>query len=407
MNRSDAPDLAFGVRHAPYACDPAHSRGRLIAEPECGTRTVFQRDRDRIVHSTAFRRMKHKTQVFVSDEGDHYRTRLTHSLEVSNIARSICRSLGLNEELAETLALAHDLGHTPFGHAGENALNDCMAEYGGFDHNAQTLRILTRLERKYAEFDGLNLTWETLEGVVKHNGPLVRTAENRAAENRPAPDPIAEPIAEYVAQHDLEIETWPGLEAQVAALADDIAYNNHDLDDGLRAGLFTVDEVRAVGFVDEAFREVLDRYPDLEEPRLNHEANRRLISLMVDDLLAETRRRLSAYRPGHPDAVRRRDRATATFSDAMAANDRALKDFLFANMYKHPQVTRMTGRAREIVHNLFGLFFGKPAAMPSPWRHRAETGEAARRARVIADYIAGMTDRFAMNEHDRLIDAER
>ena len=402
MNRSDAPDPAFGVRHAPYACDPAHSRGRLIAEPECGTRTVFQRDRDRIVHSTAFRRMKHKTQVFVSDEGDHYRTRLTHSLEVSNIARSICRSLGLNEELAETLALAHDLGHTPFGHAGENALNDCMADHGGFDHNAQTLRILTRLERKYAEFDGLNLTWETLEGVVKHNGPLVR-----AAKDRPAPPPIAEPIAEYVAQHDLEIDTWPGLEAQVAALADDIAYNNHDLDDGLRAGLFSIDEVRAVGFVDEAFREVLDRYPDLEEPRLNHEANRRLISLMVDDLLAETGRRLSAFRPGHPDAVRRRGRATATFSEAMAANDRALKDFLFANMYKHPQVTRMTGRARDIVRNLFGLFFDEPEAMPSPWRHRAGTGEAARRARVIADYIAGMTDRFAMNEHDRLIAAER
>ena len=253
MNRSDAPDLAFGVRHAPYACDPAHSRGRLNAEPECATRTVFQRDRDRIVHSTAFRRMKHKTQVFVSDEGDHYRTRLTHSLEVSNIARSICRRLGLNEELAETLALAHDLGHTPFGHAGENALNDCMADHGGFDHNAQTLRILTRLECKYAEFDGLNLTWETLEGVVKHNGPLVGPS---------ARGPVPEPIADYVAQHDLEIDTWPGLEAQVAALADDIAYNNHDLDDGLRAGLFTIDEVRQVGFVDAAFREVLDRYPD-------------------------------------------------------------------------------------------------------------------------------------------------
>ena len=407
MNRSDAPDLAFGVRHAPYACDPARSRGRLIAEPECGTRTVFQRDRDRIVHSTAFRRMKHKTQVFVSDEGDHYRTRLTHSLEVANIARSIGRSLGLNEELAETLALAHDLGHTPFGHAGENALNDCMADYGGFDHNAQTLRILTRLERKYAEFDGLNLTWETLEGVVKHNGPLVRAAESGRRRRGRAPAPVAEPIAEYVAQHDLEIDTWPGLEAQVAALADDIAYNNHDLDDGLRAKLFTVEEVRAVGFVDEAFREVLDRYPGLEAPRLNHEANRRLISLMVDDLLAETRRQLAAYRPGHPDAVRRRGRATATFSGAMADNDRALKDFLFANMYKHPQVTRMTGRARDIVRNLFGLFFEGPEALPSPWRHRAEAGETARRARVIADYIAGMTDRFATNEHDRLIAAER
>ena len=405
MNRADAPDLAFGVRHAPYACDPAHSRGRLYAEPECATRTVFQRDRDRIVHSTAFRRMKHKTQVFVSHEGDHYRTRLTHSLEVSNIARSVGRCLGLNEELAETLALAHDLGHTPFGHAGESALNDCMAGYGGFDHNAQTLRILTRLERKYAEFDGLNLTWETLEGVVKHNGPLVRPAAGPVT--GPDAPPVPEPIADYVAQHDLELETWPGLEAQVAALADDIAYNNHDLDDGLRAGLFTIGEVRQVGFVDEAFREVLDRYPDLEEPRLNHEANRRLISLMVDDLLAETQRRLSASRPGDPDAVRRRGGATAAFSGTMAANDRALKDFLFENMYAHPMVSRETGRARDVVRSLFGLFIDRPEALPLPWRRRAEAGGETRRARVIADYIAGMTDRFALNEHARLIAAER
>ena len=405
MNRADAPDRIFGVRHAPYACDPAHSRGRLHGEPECATRTVFQRDRDRIVHSTAFRRMKHKTQVFVSHEGDHYRTRLTHSLEVSNIARSVGRCLGLNEELAETLALAHDLGHTPFGHAGENALNDCMAAYGGFDHNAQTLRILTRLERKYAEFDGLNLTWETLEGVVKHNGPLVVSPTGAAA--GPAMQPVPEPIADYVSQHDLELDTWPGLEAQVAALADDIAYNNHDLDDGLRAGLFTVAEVRRVGFVDEAFREVLDRYPDLEEPRLNHEANRRLISLMVDDLLAETRRRLSDYRPGDPDAVRRRGRATAAFSETMAANDRALKAFLYENMYAHPKVRRETDEARDVVRNLFGLFFDRPDRLPLPWRRRAEAGGEARRARVIADYIAGMTDRFALNEHDRLIAAER
>ncbi len=409
MNRSNAPDLAFGVRLAPYACDPAHSRGRLIAEPECGTRTVYQRDRDRIVHSTAFRRMKHKTQVFVSHEGDHYRTRLTHSLEVSNIARSICRSLGLNEELAETLALAHDLGHTPFGHAGENALNDCMADYGGFDHNAQTLRILTRLERKYAEFDGLNLTWETLEGVVKHNGPLVGpdTGPDTGPAATPSARPVPEPIADYVAQHDLEIDTWPSLEAQVAALADDIAYNNHDLDDGLRAGLFSVAEVRRVGFVDEAFREVLDRYPDLEEPRLNHEANRRLISLMVDDLLAETRRRLSGDRPGSPDAVRRRGSPTAAFSETMAANDRALKDFLFENMYAHPKVRRETGQARQVVRSLFSLFFDRPEALPLPWRRRAEAGGEARRARIIADYIAGMTDRFAQNEHGRLIAAER
>ncbi len=399
MNRFEAPDHTFGVRHAPYACDPAHSRGRRVAEPECATRTVYQRDRDRIVHSAAFRRMKHKTQVFVSHEGDHFRTRLTHSLEVSNIARSIGRSLGLNEELAETLALAHDLGHTPFGHAGEEALNECMAAWGGFDHNAQTLRIVTRLERKYAGFDGLNLTWETLEGVVKHNGPLVGPAAAR---------PVPEPIADYVAQHDLELDSWPGLEAQVAALADDIAYNNHDLDDGLRAGLFTIEEVRGVGLVDTAFREVLDRYPGLERPRLIHEANRRLIRTMVDDLLAETRRRLSAARPDSPDAVRRRGGATAAFSRAMAANDRALKDFLFEHMYRHPEVTRVTDRARAVVRGLFGLFLDRPEALPPPWRDRAETvaGAPARRARVIADYIAGMTDRFATNQHARLVGAE-
>ena len=280
-----------------------------------------------------------------------------------------------------------------------------MADYGGFDHNAQTLRILTRLERKYAEFDGLNLTWETLEGVVKHNGPLIGAATGPAG--GPDAPPVPEPIADYVAQHDLELGTWPGLEAQVAALADDIAYNNHDLDDGLRAGLFTVAEVRRVGFVDDAFREVLDRYPDLKAPRLNHEANRRLISLMVDDLLAETRRRLADYRPGNPDAVRRRGRATVAFSGAMAANDRTLKDFLFENMYAHPKVRRETGQARRVVRSLFGHFFDRPEALPPPWRRRAEAGDEARRARVIADYIAGMTDRFALNEHDRLIAAER
>jgi len=397
MNTTGPPEQTFGTRYAPYACDPADSRGRLVAEPESSTRTVYQRDRDRIVHSAAFRRLKHKTQVFVSHEGDHYRTRLTHSLEVSQIARSISRCLGLNEELAETLALAHDLGHTPFGHAGEDALNDCMTPYGGFDHNAQTLRILTRLERKYAEFDGLNLTWETLEGVVKHNGPLIGPGTEK---------PVPEPITDYVAQHDLEIGSWPGLEAQVAALADDIAYNNHDLDDGLRAGLFLIEDVRQVGFVDEAFRAVLDRHPDLEEQRLVHEANRRLISMMVDDLLAETRRRLADTRPATSADVRGQDRATASFSDAMSANDRLLKDFLFKNMYAHRFVRRMTGKAQRVVRSLFGHFVDEPQVMPSPWRDMAEVGDEPRRARVVADYIAGMTDRFALDEHARLFAAD-
>ncbi len=393
MKTDDAPGQTFGIRYASYACDPASSRGRLVAEPECETRTVYQRDRDRIVHSAAFRRLKHKTQVFVSHEGDHYRTRLTHSLEVSQIARSISRCLGLNEELAETLALAHDLGHPPFGHRGEDALNACMSAYGGFDHNAQTLRILTRLERKYAEFDGLNLTWETLEGVVKHNGPLIGHGVQR---------PVPEPIADYVARHDLEIDTWPGLEAQVAALADDIAYNNHDLDDGLRAGLFRIDDVRQVGFIDDAFRAVLDRYPNLEEQRLVHEVNRRLISLMMDDLLAETRRRLAEIRPTSSAGIRVRKHATATFSAAMAANEKLLKDFLFDNMYAHRSVRGTGDKACRVLHGLFEHFFDEPQVMPAPWCDLAEAGDEPRRARVIADYIAGMTDRFALDEHARL-----
>lgn len=397
MNKPAAPDQTFGIRYAPYASDPLHSRGRLLAEPESGTRTVFQRDRDRIVHSAAFRRLKHKTQVFVSDEGDHYRTRLTHSLEVSQIARSVGRCLGLNEELAETLALAHDLGHTPFGHAGEDALNTCMADYGGFDHNAQTLRILTRLERKYAEFDGLNLTWETLEGVVKHNGPLVGPGISK---------PVPEPITDYVAINDLEIDTWPGLEAQVAALADDIAYNNHDLDDGLRAGLFSIDDVCQVGFVDDAFRQVLDLHPEIEEQRLIHEANRRLISLMVDDLLAETRARLADLATQSPEGVRHASRATAAFSDRMAAHDKVLKAFLHQHMYAHYKVNRMTSMARRVVRSLFSLFFDEANVLPPPWRAQAEAGDDARRARVVADYIAGMTDRFALDEHARLFAAD-
>ena len=397
MNRPDAPDQIFGIHYAPYASNPLDSRGRLVVEPESGTRTVFQRDRDRIVHSAAFRRLKHKTQVFVSHEGDHYRTRLTHSLEVSQIARSVGRCLGLNEELAETLALAHDLGHTPFGHAGEDALNTCMADYGGFDHNAQTLRIVTRLERKYAEFDGLNLTWETLEGVVKHNGPL--TGPDIAA-------PVPEPITDYVAINDLEIATWPGLEAQVAALADDIAYNNHDLDDGLRAGLFSIDDVRQVGFVDDAFRLVLDQYPDIEEQRLIHEANRRLISLMVDDLLVETRQRLTALSTPTPEGARHAGRGTAAFSDRMVANDKVLKAFLHEHMYAHYKVNRMTSLARRVVRSLFSLFNDEPNVLPPPWRAQAEAGDNTRRARVVADYIAGMTDRFALDEHARLFAAD-
>ncbi|HYB55460.1 MAG TPA: deoxyguanosinetriphosphate triphosphohydrolase, partial [Alphaproteobacteria bacterium] len=322
-----------GTLLAPYACDPAKSRGRLVKEPESSTRTPYQRDRDRIIHSAAFRRLKYKTQVFVFHEGDYYRTRLSHSLEVSQIARSIARALELNEDLAEALALAHDLGHPPFGHAGEQALEEAMKSFGGFDHNAQTLRILTRLEQRYAEFDGLNLTWETLEGVVKHNGPL-------AGDN--ANGPIPEGISEYNAQHDLELASWPSAEAQVAALSDDIAYNNHDIDDGLRAGLFNIEDLSAIPLVGPTFKAVERHYAALERSRLIHESIRRLIDHMVNDLLAETRRRLDEAKPQSAADVRAWGGAVVAFSAEMRENDRALRGFLFERMYRHFRVNRMT-----------------------------------------------------------------
>src|SRR5438132_5948970 len=298
---------------APYASKPEETRGRLHPEPEHSMRSPFQRDRDRIIHSTAFRRLIHKTQVFVYHEGDHYRTRLTHSLEVAQIARTIGRALGLDEDLAETLALAHDLGHTPFGHAGEDALNAAMADFGGFSHNDHTLRILTRLERRYAEFDGLNLTWEALEGTVKHNGPLLRPGIDR---------PVPPTIAEYDRCHPLALDIYPSAEAQVAALADDIAYNNHDIDDGLRAGLFAVADLTDVPLVGPVFRGVAARYPGLEEPRLIHEAIRRLIDRMAGDLIGQTRRRLADGRVGSADDVRALKAPVVGFSDEMRRNDR-------------------------------------------------------------------------------------
>ena len=378
---------------APYACDPERSRGRRHAEPESATRTPFQRDRDRIIHSAAFRRLKHKTQVFVYHEGDYYRTRLTHSLEVAQIARSVSRTLGLNEDLAEAVALAHDLGHTPFGHAGEEALAEAMAGYGGFDHNEQAFRILTSLERRYAEFDGLNLTWESLEGVVKHNGPLTGPTARK---------PLPASIAEYPV--DLELDGWPSLEAQVAAQADDIAYNNHDIDDGLRAGLFTVADLAAVPLVGPVFHTVCESYPGLEEPRLIHESIRRLIDAMVNDLIAETRRRLETLRPRSADALRRCGQPVAAFSEAMRANDQALKRFLFERMYRHSTVNRMTAKARRVVRELFTFYVKEPDCLPGEWRQAAAGLSEAEGARLIADYIAGMTDRYALSEHQRLFD---
>ncbi len=380
---------------APYACDPAKTRGRLIPEAESATRSPHQRDRDRVIHSAAFRRLKYKTQVFVFHEGDYYRTRLTHSLEVAQIARSIARALELNEDLAEALALAHDLGHPPFGHAGEDALREAMAPHGGFDHNAQTLRILTRLEQRYAEFDGLNLTWETLEGVVKHNGPL-------AGDN--AKGPVPEGISEYNARHDLELHSWPGAEAQVAALSDDIAYNNHDIDDGLRAGLFTVEDLLEVPLVGPTFADVAGRYPGLERGRLIHESIRRLIDHMVNDLIAETRRRLAEATPKSPAEVRGLGRGVVAFSAAMRENDRALRAFLSTRMYRHFRVNRMTSKARRVVGELFRLFLTEPGCLPTEWGRLTERAGTAATARVVTDYIAGMTDRYALDEHRRLFD---
>ena len=382
--------MNWPVVRAPYASKPEESRGRLHPEPEHEMRSPFQRDRDRIIHSTAFRRLKHKTQVFVYHEGDHYRTRLTHSLEVAQIARSASRTLGLDEDLAEAIALAHDFGHTPFGHAGEEALNAEMAPYGGFSHNEQTLRILTRLEHGYAEFDGLNLTWEALEGTVKHNGPIG--------------EPVPASVADYDRRHPLLLDHYPGAEAQVAALADDTAYNNHDIDDGLRAGLFAVADLAEVPLVGPVFREVATRYPGIDEPRLIHESIRRLIDRMVRDLVAETRARLADSGVRSVDDIRALAAPVAAFSDEMRKNDAALKRFLFERMYRHYRVNRMSHKARRVVHELFRLFIAEPECLPGEWRAAAGGPGDPATARTVADYLAGMTDRFALDEHRRLFD---
>ncbi len=387
---------------APFAALSTASRGRFIDEPEDETRSCFQRDRDRIIHSTAFRRLQYKTQVFVYHEGDHYRTRLTHSLEVSQIARSIARVLGLNEDLSEALALAHDLGHPPFGHAGEAELARCMAPYDGFDHNAQTLRVVTRLEHRYAAFDGLNLTWECLEGIVKHNGPLVSGAGAEAART-------ALPAGLRAFEHldALALDQYPSAEAQVAALSDDIAYNNHDIDDGLRAGLFTVEDLLEVPLVGEVFREVMARYPDLTLSRLIHESVRRLIAAMVSDALAESRRRIARHKPRSADDVRQCDGPLIAFSDAMRANDTALKQFLNERMYHHYKVNRMMSQARRILGDLFALFLAEPDTLPTEWQAGCGAPHSAQTARVVCDFIAGMTDRFALEEHRRVFSLAR
>ena len=383
---------------APYAVQPKGSRGRLRSEPPSATRSPFARDRDRILHSAAFRRLNYKTQVFIYHEGDHYRSRLTHSLEVAQIARSLARTLLVDEDLTEALALAHDLGHPPFGHAGERALDAAMQDAGGFDHNAQSLRVVTELERKYARFDGLNLTWETLEGLVKHNGPL--TGPNAAKPARPVP----EPILAYCAKQDLELATYPAVEAQAAALADDIAYNNHDIDDGYRAGLFSFTELADVPIAARALAEVRKAYPGIDGPRLLYESIRRLISAMIEDAVAEAEHRLAKLEPHNADAIRHAPNPIVAFSDPMRRDLDLLRAFLFARVYRHQRIVRIMDQAGGMVQDLFRRYGADQAALPPEWREQAPASGAAY-ARHIADFIAGMTDRFALAEHRRLFDA--
>ncbi len=375
---------------APYASCPPETRGRLYPEELSTFRSCFQRDRDRIIHASAFRRLKHKTQVFIEHEGDYFRTRLTHSIEVAQVARTIAGVLGLNEELAEAVALAHDLGHPPFGHTGEEALHDLMAPYGGFDHNAQAIRIVTSLERHYAEFDGLNLTWETLEGLAKHNGPVA------------APIPYA--LAEYDALHDLELDTHAGAEAQVAALADDVAYNHHDLHDGLRAELFSTDELAELPLLDRCFARVDALYPGLNYYRRRHEALRRFFGLLVEDVVAEARARLAEIDPRSAAEVRRAGRPIIHFSDPVHADLQVIRTFLFHRMYRAPDVVETRAKVTRVVRELFPLFMARTELLPKQWRKDVEEARGETDlARIVLDYIAGMTDRFAIEAHGRLI----
>lgn len=383
---------------ASYATYAHESRGRLFDESSSQSRSPFQRDRDRIIHCGTFRRLKHKTQVFVYHEGDYYRTRLTHSIEVSQIARSISRTLRIDEDLAEALALAHDFGHTPFGHAGEEALDAAMTEYGGFDHNAQSLRLVTKLEQRYASFDGLNLTWETLEGLAKHNGPLWDKPID--VKNPPKSLPFA--FADYLQHNDLEIHTYPSLEAQVAANSDDIAYNNHDIEDGLRAKLFTIEELAKVGFVGAIVDEVKKAYSNISPEVMVHEVVRRLINNMVVDLVAETEKNLGQHNIKTVADVRSAGVAMVGFSSAMKANDKELKEFLFENMYRHKKVSKMTEHGKKVVTELYNIYMEKPEMMPNDWSDKTEGPHCHKTARVVADFIAGMTDRFALEAHEKL-----
>ncbi|API52010.1 deoxyguanosinetriphosphate triphosphohydrolase [Rhizobium leguminosarum] len=396
----DTRALGFGSsERAVYAADPWTTRGRLYQEDGSPTRSDFQRDRDRIVHTTAFRRLKHKTQVFIAQDGDHYRTRLTHTIEVAQIARALARALKLDEDLAEGVALVHDFGHTPFGHTGEDALHEVLLPYGGFDHNAQSLRIVTKLERRYAEFDGINLTWESLEGLVKHNGPLL-TADGVGTRG-----PVPQPILDYCELHDLELATYASLEAQVAAIADDIAYNTHDIDDGLRSGYLTFDMLEEIPFLSGLMAEVRARYPHLEPSRFTHEIMRRQITRMVEDVIGVAQQRLSLLRPENAADIRAADRVIATFSEGMAETDRQIKAMLFKRIYRNPDIMRIRAGAAQIVTDLFAAYMANPKEMQSHYwvDHIAGLSDAPK-ARHVGDYLAGMTDTYAISAHRRLFD---
>lgn len=382
----------FFVPRAPYAEDPALSRGRRFPEDESRTRTPFARDRDRIIHTSAFRRLKEKTQVFVAHEGDNFRTRLTHSLEVAQVARSLATALGLDSDLAETIALGHDIGHPPFGHAGEDELQDRMKPYGGFDHNVQTFRVVTELEHRYPDFRGLNLTWETLEGIIKHNGPVTEKLGK----------PSWKAISKYDNEYNLGLNTWASAEAQVAALADDIAYNNHDVDDGVEAGLFSLDELMAVPLIGPILAAVRSERPELDARLTRLEAVRRMIGAMVDDVMGETLQRAAGSQVQSAEDVRMLGHALVAFSPDMAEDLARLREFLHARMYRHWKVNRTRSQARRILADMFGLFMSEPDVLPTEWYARSQNRDEAGRARVVCDYIAGMTDRFAIEEHRKL-----
>lgn len=385
--------LAPGARApARYAASAVESRGRLYDEPECPTRSPFQRDRDRVLHSTAFRRLTYKTQVFLFHEGDHYRSRLTHSLEVAQIARTIARQLRLDEDLAEALALAHDLGHSPFGHAGERALQKVMEEFGGFDHNAQSIRVVTRLERKYAEFDGLNLTWESLEGLAKHNGPV-------AGEHA-----VAKVTREIARWRSLDLASWASAEAQVAALADDIAYLSHDIDDGMRARLIDPAGMAGVALVGPILGD-LNREVEGDRSRRIYSITRRMITAMIRDVVTESRRRLAALAPSSPDDIRMAGESVVAFSPAMQGEVAELHAFLFKQVYRHPRVMRVMEGAELVVADLFVRYNSDLSLLPESWQASARDREPKSRARVIGDFVAGMTDRYALAEHRRLFDS--